>query len=216
MARSSKARKQGGRKTQNGDIVLRDVAPMFRAPRMVDHNFVRTWSVGNLSAPAADGGWGYSFTLDQLPNYTEFTALYDLYRIRGVEVIWELTPTASATTKTSNIMPVILAYPDFDDSTAPTSRSEAEQVSQMERLQLSEARPAVKRFIAPHIVYGVAGASANVGGNRVAGFLDCGSFSVLHYGVKFWIANFNSTTLTETGATIALSFRFHLTMRNPR
>lgn len=217
MARNGKmSRRQGGRKARNGDLALRDTAPLFRAPRNVDHHFVRSWDLGNLSAPTSDGGWGYAFQLDQLPNYLEFSALYDFYKIRAVEVIWELTPTAAATTKTSNIMPVVLAYPDYDDSTAPASLSDALQASQMERLQLSEARTSARRMIMPHVSYGVAGAATNLGGSQRSGFIDCSYAGVGHFGVKFWIKNFNSTTLTETGATVALSFRFHLTMRNPR
>lgn len=179
---------------------------------------MRTWDYGGLLAPAADGGFGYSWTLNSLPGYTEFTSLYDSYRIDMVEVIWELTPvfTLGTTTKTSNIMPVIMAWPDYDNATAPASLLVADQIAQVERLQLSEARPSVRRSIRPKLQLGVAGAPVNQGANQPSQFLDMTYDSIVHYGVKFWVKNFNTTTVVETGAGLSLSFRYHMTMRNPR
>lgn len=216
MAKPRQSKRNPPRKAKTENLALRDVAPLFRVPRNVDHHFVRTWSVGTLSAGASDQGWGYGFTLQQLPNYTELTALYDTYRIDAIEAIWELVPTASGVRKTSSVMPVVLAYPDYDDGVAPASLSEAEQQALMERLQLSEARPAVRRRISPRVNFGLEGASANLGGNMAAPFADCSYPAIIHYGVKFWIKSYNTASLTETGAAVSVAFRFHLTLRNPR
>jgi len=199
-------------------LALRDIAPMFPVCRNLDHKHVRTWDYGGLLVPVSDGGFAFSWTLNSLPNSSEFTSLYDTYRIDMVECIWELTPvfTMGATTKTSSIMPVIMAWPDYDNATAPASLAVADQIAQVERLQLSEARPSVRRSIRPKLQLGVAGGPVNQGANQSSQFLDMTYDGIVHYGVKFWIKNFNTTTVVETGAGVSLSFRFHMTMRNPR
>lgn len=191
---------------------------MLRVPRPIDHKHIRTYDFGAIFIGATDTGYSSTFTLGSLPNHTEFTTLYDLYRIDAVEVIWELVPlvTQAMINKRSNIMPVILAWQDDDDATAPTTLNQVNQVSRMERLELSEARPAIKRLIVPKLQLGTAGSSPNVGVCMPPRFLDCAYDNVLHYGLKYWVKNFNTTTVAETGAGLNLSFRYHLTMRNPQ
>jgi hypothetical protein len=191
---------------------------MFRAPANIDHKHIRIFDHGGLVATAADGGFGFFFKLNDLPNHTDFTSLYDMYRIDLIEAIWELTPLvpAALVTKTSNIMPVILAWSDQDDATPPTTLAAVNNIARVERLELSEANPAIKRSFRPHVQLGAFGSGTNnAGAVQPAGFIDCGLDAVNHYGVKFWIKNFNTTTVSNTGAGIQVSFRYHLTLRNP-
>lgn len=215
MARNrARGRRNGknGVKNGNGDLVrIQDTAPLFRVVPNMDHKFVRTWDYGRLTAAIADQGFGFAWSLDILPGYTDFTALYDMYRIDGVECIWELTG-ATCTNKTSNVMPTILAWPDYDDAVAPTAITVADQVSQVERLNLSEARPSVRRLIIPRVPVN-AGISMPFPGKT---WIDMANPNITHNSVKFWVKNFNITTELATGTSLYVSFRFHFTCRNPR
>jgi len=191
---------------------------MFRTPANIDHKHIRIFDHGGLVAPASDGGFGFYFKLNDLPNHADFTSLYDMYRIDLIEAIWELTPLVppALVTKTSNIMPVILAWSDQDDAAPPTTLAAVNNIARVERLELSEANPAIKRSFLPYVALGVFGATTNNAGASVrAGFIDCAFDAVHHFGVKFWVKNFNTTTVANTGAGLQVSFRYHLTMRNP-
>jgi len=210
------ARAKGNGKNKDsgkGDLQqIRDSAPMFRVVPNLDHHFVRTWDYGTLVPTASDGGWSFAWTFDSFPAYTDFTTLYDAYRIDRVEVTWELVPTALTVTKSSAIMPIILAWPDYDDSTAPATLITSSQVSQMERFNMTEAKPSVRRSIVPRVAL-TSGVTAI---QKATPWIDMATTNITHYGVKFWIRNFNNTTVTETGATVAVSFRMFCTCRNPR
>lgn len=65
--------------------------------------------------------FGYSFGLDQLPNYQEFSALFDQFRIRRVMMKFRLVqpPEASNTPATSQFFPDIYTTVDHDDASVP-------------------------------------------------------------------------------------------------
>lgn len=214
MARNgAKGKRNGNGKKGNGNAVprIRDVTPLFRVVPNMDHKFVRTWDYGKLLSAAADQGYAFAWTFDSFTGFADFTALYDMYRIDAVECIWELVQT-SATAKASAIMPIVLAWPDYDDATAPASLLVADQVSQMERLNLSEARPSVRRAIVPRVPLNAGVLSVS----QQKQWIDMANTNITHYGVKFWVKNFNLTTEAATGASLAVTFRVHFTCRNPR
>lgn len=215
MARNqTRDKRPNGKRQKNGKndlVAIRDVAPLFRVVPNMDHKFVRTWDYGILLLASADQGYGFQFTFDSFTGYTDFTTLYDLYRIDAIEVIWELTPV-TVTTKSSNIMPVMLAYPDYDDSIAPATLLVADQVSQMERLVLSEARPSVRRMFRPRTNLG----SNTTGTSLQSPWIDMAQTGVVHYGIKFWGKNLSLGSSASTGATVSMTFRMHCTCRNPR
>jgi len=196
--------------------MLRDAAPMFKVPQNLVHSFVRTYDYGTLTVGAADQGYGFDFTLQSLPAFADFTGLYDAYCIDRVEVTWELSTVGTGATQSSSIMPIVLAWPDYDNVTPP-SLSATQQIAQLERLQLSEARPSFRRAIIPRLTLGTAGAVANIGvTSSPHQWVDMAYPNVNHYGVKFFIKNLNTLTVASTGATVAVSFRYHFRCRNPR
>jgi len=159
-------------------------------------------------------GWGFSFQLSDTPGYTELTALFDLYKITLVEVIWECTSVSANVSGNTSCYPTLLAYPDADDATAPTSLSVVDQVQRMERLQFSATRNQFKRSIVPRVTNSTntTGGTNNYAVSMASPFLDCASPSVIHYGVKFWLKNYN----TSFDNAVNLSLRYHITTRDAR
>lgn len=111
---------------------LRKRRPMRRTRRMIRrpttkslrvHHFKRTFTLTPISTNNAGATfYGYSFTLSQLPNATEFTNLFDLYRINKILVRFVPNHNSSETAGTgspqiSNFHSVL----DYNDASPATT-----------------------------------------------------------------------------------------------
>lgn len=177
---------------------------------MPTYTFLRQNYVGPLGQAAADQGFGVAFHLSDLPNYTEFTALFDAYRIIEVEMFWELTKNGGSN------WPTLVVWPDYDDASAPSTLADAEQVQAASRLHFSNAVTSFRRKVIPRVsgVVEGTGAAALSASNIVSPWLDCAYPQIEHFGVKFWVADYNSTSYSST--VINFGFRLHLQMRATR
>lgn len=115
----------GIRKTKyrsNPAIMRRQLARMSKI-----HNFKRTYNFGTDSTNAvSDTLEAYNFSLNDMPGYTEFTALYDFYKVNRVK--FKLIPyqtESNSVTSLNNAAHVPIFYcVDTSDATAPTSVNE--------------------------------------------------------------------------------------------
>lgn len=89
--------------------------------RINTHHFKRTFLLAQFTASATGPNfYGYNFTLSALPNYIEFTNLFDQYRINKVVV--KFVPSANSDNiGASQIIPNLHSAIDNNDSTAPTA-----------------------------------------------------------------------------------------------
>lgn len=55
---------------------------------MAIHHFKRNFTFGDVTLGASNTGLSYTFSLNLLPNVSEFAALYDRYRINKVVMRW--------------------------------------------------------------------------------------------------------------------------------
>lgn len=91
------------------------------------HRFKRTYNVGTSTTNAVTNTLvAANFSLNDLPGYTEFTALYDYYKITGVK--FALIPYQTQSNSVSSLnnaanVPIFYAV-DTSDSTAPTTVEE--------------------------------------------------------------------------------------------
>jgi len=69
---------------------LRVLTPATQVTRLV-----RSSHLGALSRAAADSGWGFSWTIGDLPNYTEISNLFRRLRIDLLEVTFTIPPLQS-------------------------------------------------------------------------------------------------------------------------
>lgn len=120
-----------------------------------------------------------SFALNDFVNRTEYTGLFDQYRIEEFE-IW-IEPIVSQSTVISNLGYVSTAI-DLDDSTTPTA------VSQVEGKQNAITTSALDGHYhrwKPHMAIAAYSGVFTSFASVPAGWIDSGSPSVQHYGVKF-------------------------------
>lgn len=103
--------------------------------RMATHHFKRTFNGAQFNASNAGPAFaGYSFGLVSLPNYTEFTNLFDQYRIN--KVVIKFVPSANADEiGASKIIPSLHTVIDNNDNTAPTAMTELYEYQSYKRTQ---------------------------------------------------------------------------------
>lgn len=162
-----------------------------RAPSMSGkgvYHFKRSYYTPAVIAVAAggpDGQYGYSFTLAGLPSASEFTSLFDQYKIKGVKL--RLLPrgnsselTGAAGGNIGNVGSVI----DYDDGAAPTGGMS--QITQYQSFKLTRSSQEHIRYFKPRInaaaINSVAGGTQNKLNTR--GWLDCDVSTTEHYGLK--------------------------------
>lgn len=123
------------------------------------------------------------YTLAGLPNYTEFTNLFDQYRIRELAVI--LTPqmtTSQVGSGSAGFNTNCLLWVDFDDVTTPANEAEALQRQNLQVLSVDQ----VHRFRFTPRIAGAVYSGAFTSYATVTPWIDCGSPNVEHYGWK-WV-----------------------------
>jgi hypothetical protein len=144
----------------------------------------------------------FYFSLDGLAGYTDFTNLFDQYRITSV--IIEGIPTTSDPNGQS-----IIISPDYDDATS-TSYSTLLQYSSAVRVPwgrtftIAVPRPAVDAS-----VYAT-GSSTRVALNQRSPWIDCGATDVQHFGLKL------ASLATPTVQTVRLQAAYIIEFRQVR
>jgi hypothetical protein len=114
-------------------------------------------------------------SLGQFPNYTEYTAVFDQYRIDQVEV-W-LEPVGSQENGTG----VLTTAVDLDDANLPTSATGI--YDKQDALVANGSQGRYHRWL-PHMATAVFSGSFTSYGNEPAGWIDSASPNVQHYGFK--------------------------------
>jgi hypothetical protein len=169
-----------------GDILV--VPRLFSRLRIANsiHRFRRTSTGSDISQMAGSDNTGaYAFVLSAVPGYTEFTSLFDQYRIVMVRVVyrprWNFSAIASAS---SDINPLLITVLDYDDASALTITQMLNYPSYKEtRFDKDHAR-----CIKPRIALGAYAGTFTGFANEPASWIDCGSPGVQHYGVKYAVS----------------------------
>lgn len=142
-----------------------------------------TFSTGSSST-----NLGLTFSLSDIGNSAELTALYDVFKIN--RIIVKITPTWTNTELPSNasagITPQIFSAIDYDDSTAPTEA----QIREFGSCKESNGFRAHKRTIYPKVLtmaYKTIASTAYM--PEKARYLDCADTTTPHYGLKILMNN---------------------------
>lgn len=189
------------------------------------HRFKRTAYLGTATASISALGVptpiqnAYTFSLNQLPNASEFGVLFDQYKITGVKLTFTpalndgiLSPLNGTATALgySRVHSVI----DYDDSTAPSSEDQM-----LEYGSHKSTAPFVthSRYIKPKVLHeiyrsGVATAYAPRSGT----YLDMVNNDVPHYGIKVWVSAPNTTAGTANSIAYKVYQTMYFTCKNTR
>lgn len=100
-------------------------------------SYIREVPFNNIQIPIGGNKvfFAYYFALTNLPNYTEFTNLFDQYRIKCAIIKFRLInpPEATNTPASSQFYPDIYVTVDHDDATLPTAVDDILQYGKCKR-----------------------------------------------------------------------------------
>lgn len=149
------------------------------------YTFRRT-NVDTLTVNTTTPNPVYWFQLNEIPNYTEFTALYDQYRIS--KVVYKLIPRASQALPSNPNQGTLFSVIDYTDSNPLTSADQANEYASVKRTRGFKTH---SRVIRPKLNVPLyeTGAPLTFGYGVRSGWVNCADPAVHHYGLKFWYEN---------------------------
>lgn len=158
-------------------------------------------SIGGTDGAGA--GFGYSFKLSEIPNHTEFTALFDQYKIAGIKYRWVINrnPDFGGTVVTNvynttvqGQYPRIMWVHDFDSDNAPANFAELQQYPKMKEVYLTPDKPYTKWFFLKpaRLDVGFENAANSSYHPQWRGFVDMASDTTPYYGIRGYYDGLNN------------------------
>lgn len=172
------------------------------------HSFIRRVRRGTFSQLAAGSGVqsvAYVFQLQDLPAYTEFTTLFDQYRIREVDIAF--IPLSNSVPPTSTSGGELTTVLDYDDGTALATEIAA---FQYESAVTTPPWSVNRRKLVPRLATAAyAGAFTSYANMPSSTWIDSTSIGVQYYGVKAVMpqATGSQVTLYDVIATYKIECR---------
>lgn len=169
---------------KDGQVVARFFNPVAGRPFPVRTALTDTITVslalaiaGFATSSSVPTYGSYSFTLSQCASASQYSGLFDQYRIELVEVWIECASNATGTATTALATAI-----DLDDANTPASIGELE-----DRQGALYGGDANGRYHAwrPHIAIAEFSGTFTSYGNVAAGWIDVASPAVQHYGLKY-------------------------------
>lgn len=162
---------------------------------------------------------GAAPTMLTLPNYTEFTALYDQYRINWVDCEFMFSNNMSNVTSPGTTLPVMYLAKDYDDSNV-ANYTDLQQYSTLQVWQLGQqqGRDGIHHVrVKPNVDTAVYQSALVQGYARSKPiFIDTSSPAVPHYGVKIaYDPIFTPAAATNVGY-LTVNFKYHLTLAHSK
>jgi hypothetical protein len=157
-----------------------------------------------------------------LPNYTEFTSLFDRWRITNVRLKFHYASniangSAVPGTLTGVALPILQIANDYDDAAPPASNVELLQRQNTKYWTLDSTGPK-NHSIAPKVI--LAGENSGAFTSFVVAdghpFIDCGTPNTDHVGVKLWCETQTSAATQLQLGYIWVYAMFDLEFKDPR
>lgn len=157
---------------------------------MVAEGLVKDWGWSGYFAPSP-----YESKLEDLPNYTEFTALYDSYKICGIKKKFVFSKTsADVDGDATNELPVLVTINDYNDKVLLSSEAIALQYPSYKARRLDKV---VSRYYKPSICLTEASKSGLM--STKSRWLSTANPDVEHFGLKWAIETMGDTSQKNLG-----------------
>lgn len=202
----------------------RRLRPRFgrrRTRRAQIHRFRRTHTYDWIQV--SGGTWTpgvFLFKLSDINDYTDFTALYEQYRITGVKVVFDFNKPLASTADESvyqpgvtELVPTSYGYNtrlfttlDFNDATAPTSANDFYDDEYTKIFHLTPTRTVFKRYFVPRVRTTTDTGNLTLAKPRQWLETESGA-GQLHYGMKCAMEDPRPYTKCKVEMTYYLQFR---------
>lgn len=183
-----------------------------RRPRQVQnrqpvHYFKRSVYLANaVSAVGANNFFAAAYALNGIPNHTEFTALYDQYKITGVKL--KFVPRGnSSDINTGAPISSLITVTDTDDTAVPSS---IDQLTQYQSMKMTRSTQQQVRYWKPKFnVATVNTLALGINGKmNTTGWLDVTDDAVQHFGIKGVLTSNPGVTVSyDILVTLYLAFK---------
>lgn len=166
--------------------VRRTITPAVNAMTRM-HSFKRGIDTYKIPVPDRQATAAWSFRLDYLPNYTEFTSLYDQYKINMV--VGKIGFSKTGPTGGVELEPATACIPnfhwaiDYNDGTAPVNVSELVQYDSHRVASMVGDRKTTV-IVRPCFLRQNYATLIATGYSPVRGWINCSDPTVTHYGIK--------------------------------
>jgi hypothetical protein len=176
-----------------------DLPPGYNA-----HTFRRIRDNGDVAIFGIDSGLGWSFRLNDIPDFGDFTALYDAYTIDRVEITYILHNVAPGQ------FPTLFWAPDYDDDNTPLSVNSVTTHQNVRWHAFSENARSVTMSVDPRSLVSTyqAGVTSAYSWAKGGAIVDMANPAVPFYGIKTWLSNYN--TVLTPGARIQSILTYHI------
>lgn len=193
----------------------RDIIPPVVVTRGKVYRFVRSAFYNTITSSSSIQYGSGNFKLSDLPNYTDFTALFDKYRFVCVIVKFIPSSTLGDVNSTSVLTgdnPLVYTVIDYDDSQAPLS---VDELRQFDTAQVNPVGKYFQRVFCPRAAlaaYSGTFTSYSTAPQRM--WFDCNSPNVQFYALKWASTPF--TTGTGTAAMFQMEVDYIMEFKDPR
>lgn len=191
----------------------RDVAPRGIPTRDRIYSFERTYTAPNITSSNAGDTGSIQFTLDSLPGYTEYTALFDQYRIAQVRVQCSPLAAAFGQSTTATTYPTTYTVIDYDDAAVPTG---VPQLQQYDTLEVTPNAQVIERYIRPRAALAAYSGSLFTAFSQAPQgmWFDTDSVTIPYYGFKW--ATDGVTTVSGEYQLYSVNITVSLECRHPK
>lgn len=169
-----------------------------------DIHYFRRFNRSNVFAPLLGGAsifTAFEYNLGYLPNVSEFSNLFDFYRINAVVHKFTLVTSPEAQASNAAAYPRLYYVRDYDDAVAPSGVDDIVQHSKVRSVVMRpgipisvKLRPAVNKLVFGGVTSGYTPAWKS--------WIDMSRTDISHFGLKLAITNFNNTNYNITQEVI--------------
>lgn len=202
LGRSAR-RKFGKRqfKIKNGIITH-----FFKRTFLTEHTITNS---GFQAIPSASGVYN-SWNLGQLPNSTDFTSLYDKYKICAIKIKYVFNRNSSDTVTANHELPTLCTVYDDNDTNALSNETEAVEYANYRVNRLDRV---VSRYFKPKCLNKDAGGDSVIEAKRR--WISREDNTHIHHGMKVGIDVVGTATGTTIG-TLKVYTTFYVGCRTPK
>lgn len=155
----------------------------------------------------ADPCYAMYFTLNDLPQVSTLTALYDQYKFRRIHVTFSPTvnitgPQNAANSILQNSNQIFVAI-DLDDAAVVSPTTSLMKYENCKQYNMWES---FTISFVPHVAVAVYAGSFTSYGNETTPWLDCGSPNIQHYGLKWCIPCPQSSSFSINPMSVTVKY----------
>lgn len=177
------------------------------------HRFTRMYGQVNIAGNAAYFPYlnSSTFQLSDLPNATEFTSLFDQFKLTHVKMYVHLRKDPGAQSAANAIYPRMYVVRDFTDATTPATIDELRQYSTCQ-CKVLEPNKRVSFNIKPALLQAAYRSAVSTAYSPVWNrWVDVAYADAPHYGIKYAIDD-----LTNTNYSVWIEYKYWFSCRNTK